>query len=205
MPHADRAPRSLFPPRIHSTRIGWTALLALMNLSMQPTDPWRILTHRDFELEQRDRRRGPELSSPLGAYPAWQSYNEWRCMDSRDVNLECTDIDEGNLQVPTLSVQDQGKFIEFSLDPEPDRDCAETLAEWSRVLEHSEAFCAYAAYLQELPTAEDGMPRELWITSGLRSLGSQWWDPWNTPALIPDTPPTGAPQETDDTSLLVAQ
>lgn len=157
------------------------ALLATaLNLSMYHNPHSNLLNADDLELERVDREDGPELSAPLNANPRWESFNEWQCFSTQDVQLECTELDSPEMRVPTIRVKSTMQFFDFSMDPEPDMDCEYVIEKWKMLLETEDSFCTYAAYLQDIPSdhfVDEGVDSwTLWIVEQVKTTKGYWSD-----------------------------
>jgi hypothetical protein len=121
-----------------------------------------LLNEEDREFERADREDGPELSAPLSENPRWESFNEWQCFSTQTLQLECTELDYGEMHVPTLRIADAGHLFDFSMERESDLGCDKVLESWRNLLDGEDAFCVYAAYLQDLHAehfSEEGVER----------------------------------------------
>lgn len=150
---------------------------------------YNLLSQEDRDLENLDRQEQPVLSSALDSDFYWESFNEWQCFSTENIQFECTELDHGVQYVPTMRISRNEELFDFSLDPEHELDCKGILNEWSALLEHEGSFCTYAAYLQDLPN--DSFEAEginfwgLWIVSQVKSRKG-YWKKWGS--IIKDKP-----------------
>jgi len=155
--------------------LSFIIISAICALSMSWPYHYDLLTDIDYEQEAEDRNEGPALSSAIDQEPHWESFNYWQCYSTQAIRFECSELDYGKTFVPTLRVLDRNHLYDFSLDPEPNLNCEETLKRWAEILDKQISFCVYAAYLQELPAesyANEGVSRwSLWIVDQLKSNG----------------------------------
>jgi hypothetical protein len=134
----------------------------VLSLSMVSSPYAYLLDEEDREFERADREDGPELSAPLSESPRWESFNEWWCFSTQSLQLECTELDYGEMHVPTLRIANAGHLFDFSMERESELGCGKILEQWKDLLEGEDAFCVYAAYLQDLPAdhfGEEGVER----------------------------------------------
>jgi len=160
----------------------WRLLIVLLagaaSLSMYSNPYLELLTSGDWEFEKADRDDGSALSSPIGQSPRWESFNEWQCFSTQNIHLECTELDDGSIQVPTLRVGRAGHILDFSMDPEPSFDCEQVRMDLIDLLDQEDSFCVYAAHLQEHPSENFGDPDviswNLWIMSQVKTQKGYW-------------------------------
>lgn len=161
--------KSLFP---------WIAILsfACSSLPARQKTPDDLLSAKDKALEKAGRLRGPALSSGIGDKEPWKSYNQWRCFSSKTAEVICVDEDDNGIKkVPTLSIEDGKHLYEFTMEVEPEPDCAKVSAKWNKLLKDEPAFCAFAALL---PTDEESGPdsktQSMWIIDRLKTSRGYW-------------------------------
>jgi hypothetical protein len=158
-------------------------LAAALNLSMYYNPHASLLNADDLEFERVDREDGPELGGSLSEANEghrWESFNEWQCFPTRDVQSECTELDSPEIHVPTIRIRHAGHLFDFSMDPEPDMDCDYVIRNWKTLLEGEDSFCVYAAYLQDLPVDQSGEEDvdgwTLWIVKQMKTKKDYWSD-----------------------------
>ncbi|MFN7683945.1 MAG: hypothetical protein ACK5QT_00850 [Oligoflexia bacterium] len=139
------------------------------------------LSEEDWALELGLRSEG---RSSLSSVPSeadedfWESYNQWLCFDSHEIDLEMVPVEYGGTrEVPTLVARDYEHRFEFTLSPEVPRDNEVVLSEWRRLLDGAASVCVFAAYLQSVQPAEtQEEDASLWVISGFKTERGYWWD-----------------------------
>ncbi|MEQ1664043.1 MAG: hypothetical protein ABL927_01555 [Bdellovibrionales bacterium] len=158
-----------------------TMAASIACMSMTNINHYDLLSAEDQEMEAQDQDITPALSSGLHATNQWESFNTWQCFSTESIQPECSELDYGALHVPTLRMSAGTTLYDFSLDPEPDLDCEQTLAKWVALLENQRSFCVYAAYLQKYPDnpfESDGFEEwHLWIVDQIKTYNGYW--KWN--------------------------
>jgi hypothetical protein len=159
-------------------RIAIVLVSSLSCLSMASISHYELLNSDDQEKEAVDQKGTPALSSGLNAVPQWESFNTWQCFPTENIRLECTELDNGEIRVPTLRFSKKSIMYDFSLDPEPGLDCDQILEKWATLLENQRSFCVYAAHLQKYPDnpfQSEGIAEwHLWIVNQIKTNNGYW-------------------------------
>ncbi|MGZ3709705.1 MAG: hypothetical protein ACXWP5_11550 [Bdellovibrionota bacterium] len=160
--------------RIH---IAAAFVAGLSCLSLFRGDPADLLSGEDYAQEESDRTDGHALSSALDDENPWESFNKWQCFPADSAEITCATAEyNGPKDVPILTVSYGTHHYEFSMDPEPEPDCAKVSAKWKNLLENQSSFCTYAAFLQYSEDAS-GTPdkdESVWIINQLKT-GKGYW------------------------------
>ena len=147
-------------------------------LSMTTFNHYDLLSPEDQEMEVLGREEPSVLSSALDAIPHWESFNTWQCFSTENIEPECSELDYGAIHVPTLRMREGNTLYDFSLDPEPDLNCEQTLTKWIALLENQRSFCVYAAHLQiypDNPFESEGVEEwHLWIVDQIKTYNGYW-------------------------------
>jgi hypothetical protein len=147
-------------------------------LSMTSINHYNLLSDDDQEMEAVDQEGPSVLSSGFHVTPQWESFNTWQCFSTETIQPECSELDYGAIHVPTLRMREGTTLYDFSLEPEPDLDCEQTLAKWTALLENQRSFCVYAAHLQiypDNPFESEGITEwHLWIVDQIRTNNGYW-------------------------------
>ncbi len=147
-------------------------------LSMTTINHYDLLSPEDQEMEVLDQEETSVFSSAPDAVPYWESFNTWQCFSTENIQPECSELDYGAIHVPTLRLREGTTLYDFSLDPEPDLNCEQTLAKWIALLENQRSFCVYAAHLQiypDNPFESDGVTEwHLWIVDQIKTYNGYW-------------------------------
>jgi hypothetical protein len=131
-----------------------------------------LLTVEDYELETSLREEVPALSSPINSNAPWESYNEWRCFPTQDIETKCTDIqtDPGVSQkIPTIVAELGEERFEYDLDPSKRWNCDSALEEWAQIISDSDQICIFGAFLQPLEAGTS-----LWVLDRFKSRRGYW-------------------------------
>ena len=151
-----------------------TSAASLSMLRIPFTD---ILNGDDYKAVEIDARRGSALSAPLdGKTPYWESFNRWQCFPADQIETMCLEADYGTVRkVPAIHVSYGSHLYEFSMDPEPEPDCEKILDRWKQLLAGEDAFCTFAAFLQDLDTNEtEAIDGSVWIINQLKTRKGYW-------------------------------
>lgn len=151
---------------------------AILCLSMATINHFDLLSLEDIEMEVPDQEETPALSSALGDSNQWESFNTWQCFSTENVQSDCTELDYGALRVPTLRISEGTTMYDFTLDPEPNLNCEQTLSKWVELLKNQRSFCIFAAHLQKYqdnPFESDGIEEwHLWIVDQIKTYNGYW-------------------------------
>lgn len=153
-------------------------LMAFWSLSVPRLSQYSLLNKEDMGRVSLEVEHGPALSAPLDALPRWESFNNWFCFSTENIQLECTEILDTHEFVPTVSVTRDSIRFDFSLDAEPVVDCANVKANWEYLLQDQPSFCVFAAFLQNSPPDDLGIDAiknwSIWITRTIKSKKGYW-------------------------------
>lgn len=157
-------------------RVLLICIASIFCLSISGAYYYDLLSFEDWE--RFNQQSAPVLSAALDEDPYWESFNEWHCYSTKNIQFECTELDFGLRYVPTIRISDSSDLYDYSLDPGPVLDCGKTLDEWKNLIEGEEAFCVYSAYLQDLPDesyeAEGIRHWSLWILEDIKTNNGYW-------------------------------
>ncbi len=156
----------------------FVTLLATTPLRMNGLEHDPLLDTSDLAREERDHLRGPALSSVLDDPNPWESYNQWMCFDSTQVQVETAEIDMDGGWVPWPQLRVEALGQTFLISPEVDLpvDAAKELEEWRRELRGSREVCLYAAFLEYSDSSPDSVAdrESLWILQRLKTENGYW-------------------------------
>jgi len=135
-----------------------------------------LLTKEDLAHEEADRVRGPALSSAIDDPNPWETYNQWMCFESSQVELESVGIkyDHEWSQMPQLAVTTLGQRFDISPDADQRFEADRVIETWRHLFDGSRDVCFFAAFLQYLDSDEDGRPRSLWILKSIKTGNGYW-------------------------------
>ncbi len=161
-----------------SKTVSYFSTLFLMTLSDSSStkclDVNPLLSPEDLIHEKNDREQGPALSSATNDPKQWETYNQWMCFDTSQIQLDSIDIksDANWRPWPQITVTTVGQ--RFNISPETDLNIntEETLKNWRALLNDSKEICLYAAFLQYLD--EDEMPDSLWVLEDVKTENGYW-------------------------------
>ncbi len=168
------------PPKMRKNVISIiAAVAALSSLSMYRNPVMDLLDEHDYEQMKSDFDRGPALSAPINGSPYWASYNQWLCFPTQDLEISYVEVESsgGTKKLPTLHVTEGSHFFEFSMESDLTPDYDKVTNHWKSLLQDEEAFCVYAAPLQELDVTNYDTPAEtasLWIIDRLKTAKGYW-------------------------------
>ena len=110
-----------------------------------------ILTEADWQYMEEDNQK-PAITIPETGE---EYYNKWHCFSSSDIELLFVEIyyDKEKLS-PTITTSNDGKYIEFAIDPDRDWDENKVMEYWKSLQRESPSICIFAVYLQETPNGE---------------------------------------------------
>ena len=158
----------------------FTALSAgISSLSMSYDYSSGILGEADTHFEEQERARGPALSAPSDdSGPYWESFNQWQCFPSENVEVSCAQAEYGQVvDVPILGLVYDSHYYEFSLDPDPKPDCRKVTEFWTKLLDGEDAFCAFGAFLQNYDgdlSRSGAKSGSVWIINRLKTRNGIW-------------------------------
>jgi hypothetical protein len=156
------------------------ALAGVSNLSMYSDHSISVLDSSDYNWEHLDRATGESALSGflVESKPTWESYNQWQCFPSDGIEMQCAEADyEGHVRrIPLIHVWHASHLYEFSMESEPEPDCDQVVGHWKGLLTGEDAFCVYAAYLQELEylPKDPSLEGSLWIMNRLKTRKGYW-------------------------------
>lgn len=170
--------------KVHfGTRVaGLGILLSIFPGSISGSEFGALLDAADIVLEHQDRMRGPALSSAIHDPKPWASYNHWACFDSRQVQVETSNIWLHNEWTPWpgLRFEIPGQILLFSPETDLPLEAATVAGAWREILQNSREVCIYAAFLQRFPAAKGakrGTPESLWVLQKIKTENGSWSPP----------------------------
>jgi hypothetical protein len=150
--------------------------LGLATLSSNWESPQWILTEEDRALEATQKRRA--LGSSVHENPSWESFNEWRCFSTKDIELTYLEHiwdpetkPELKERSAAIGVSSNEGHLEFDYEDShftgqnPDL----ILSKWKGLIAGERTVCIYAAYLEELDETTSS-----WIITGLKTTRGYW-------------------------------
>lgn len=109
------------------------------------------------------------FSSIVGSEMEWTSSPKWSCFNASEIKLQCATYD-GNIQIPSISINQNDHDLLFDIHPDVHVTCIETLNAWENILIDDDRVCIYSA---EVPTST---PRELTLSylSAIETSLGRW-------------------------------
>ena len=147
-------------------------LLSVLNLSMYSGGDYPLLNKEDFALLENSNNRGPALRAIAGDAPYWESFYEWLCFSSEELDLRISEHQLEELTpVPTLAVWFEAHLYEFEVSTSTIGESGMAVYhEWEKLLESEASFCVMAAFLQNLGYQD----RSLWLLQSLKTGKGHW-------------------------------
>jgi hypothetical protein len=154
----------------------WVIILGLFLVSSSSSDVRydQLLSKEDFEFQHTDNEKGMALASDPRSEQSWESYNQWLCFSTKNVELECADYDYGTL-VPSIRIEVRNRVFLFDTHVEDRFDCEQTLSIWSHLASGGGEVCIFAAHMPDVELGLDqNKPQSLWYINRLKGVGGYW-------------------------------
>jgi len=155
--------------------------LMIFTISFNWENPYNdILEEQDWVLFNQDKEK-PALSSIINDPHPWQSHNEWKCFDKRDIDFSCAVDTSNKNEVPIISIINNREAFdyEYDLGSEYEWDCKKVVNHWENLMDGEDGICLYGAQMPDLGDENqvqesNNLSTGLWYINQIKTKKGYW-------------------------------